>query len=117
MGQKDNYLNLRTANISLEIAEMSREDNLQMKEIALATARDSTDMRSIAVLTLVFLPPTFTATFFSTSFYDFSPGGGKIVSHFHWVYVKPEPPSNFNSLRCVRIRRYSDGMPKYFYDP
>ena len=61
MAQKDNYLNLQTANISLEIAEMSRDDNLQMKEIALAAQKDSKDMRSVAVLTLIFLPPTFTA--------------------------------------------------------
>ncbi|KIW04406.1 hypothetical protein, variant [Verruconis gallopava] len=86
MGQKDNYLNLRTANVSLKIAEMSREDNLQMKKIAESTARDSTDMRSIAMLTMIYLPPTFTATFFSTSFFDFSPRNEKLVSWWYWVY-------------------------------
>jgi hypothetical protein len=61
MGQRDNFLNLETANTSKEIAELSRKDNLQMKNIALATQRDSTDMRSISVLTGLFLPATFVA--------------------------------------------------------
>lgn len=47
IAQKDNWLNLRTSNIS--------------KDIALSTQRDSTDMRSIAVVTLIFFPTTFVA--------------------------------------------------------
>lgn len=89
MAQHDNYLNLRTANTSIEIAKFGRQDNqqmkeiaelsrndnlqmkkiaqlshndnLQMKEISLAAQRDSSDMRAIAVLTLIFLPATFVA--------------------------------------------------------
>lgn len=50
------------------IAELSRKDNqlmLQIAEdsraVALATARDSAAMRVIAIVTIVFLPATFTA--------------------------------------------------------
>jgi hypothetical protein len=47
IAQKDNFLNLRTADTSVRIAEASRQD--------------STAMRSISVVTLLFLPATFVA--------------------------------------------------------
>jgi hypothetical protein len=69
------------------------------KSVALATARDSAAMRVIAVVTILFLPATFTAvsnllticsliatklflqTFFSTTFFDFKPKGpNRVVS-------------------------------------
>lgn len=52
------------------------------------TARDSTDMRIIAAVTLIFLPGTFTATLFSTSFFSFqTPDHPRVVSHWIWLYV------------------------------
>lgn len=43
-------------------------------------------MRTITAITLIFLPGTFVATFFSTTFWDFSPdNGGAKVSY--WVYL------------------------------
>ncbi|KAH7163590.1 hypothetical protein B0J13DRAFT_538875 [Dactylonectria estremocensis] len=57
-------------------------------EIALATKRDSRYMRSIAVLTMVFLPGTFLAGVFSMTFFDWnSEGGGVVVSGYVWVYA------------------------------
>lgn len=47
MAQRDNWLNLQTSKTS--------------KDIALSTQKDSTDMRSIAVVTLIFFPATFVA--------------------------------------------------------
>src|SRR4051794_2668467 len=52
------------------------------------TARDSTDMRIIAAVTLIFLPGTFTATLFSTTFFNFqhTVPDSRIVSGWIWLY-------------------------------
>ncbi|CAN9088031.1 unnamed protein product [Alternaria alternata] len=48
--------------------------------------RYGADMRLITAITLIFLPGTFVATFFSTTFWDFSPDnkGTKVT---YWVYL------------------------------
>ncbi|KAI1655239.1 hypothetical protein F4813DRAFT_368192 [Daldinia decipiens] len=58
-------------------------------EIALATGRDSRHMRSIAVVTMVFLPGTFCASVFSMQFFNWFPGddGNTMVSRYFWIYV------------------------------
>ncbi|KAI3540130.1 hypothetical protein CABS02_11176 [Colletotrichum abscissum] len=57
-------------------------------DIATATGRDSRQMRSIAVVTMVFLPGTFFATLFSMSFFNWSPDDSQssVVSSYIWVY-------------------------------
>ncbi|KAL6404353.1 uncharacterized protein AUP68_13745 [Ilyonectria robusta] len=64
MAQRDNALNLKTTE---------------------AAIRDSSDMRAIAWVTLAFLPATFVATFFSTSFFSFGQDGRR-VSDLVWIY-------------------------------
>ncbi|KAF3059977.1 hypothetical protein GL218_05118 [Daldinia childiae] len=58
-------------------------------EIALATGRDSRHMRSIAVVTMVFLPGTFCASVFSMQFFNWFPGddGNTVVSRYFWIYI------------------------------
>ena len=83
------------AHASLKIAEATRLDNLAMKAIAadshvvaLASLRDSAEMRSISIVTMLFLPGTFVATLFSTSFFNFQPNrGNPVVSRWIWIYV------------------------------
>lgn len=53
-------------------------------EIAFDTKRDSQHMRSIALLTMVFLPGTFLASVFSMSFFDWKEGAS--VSSYIWIY-------------------------------
>ncbi|KAF1850221.1 uncharacterized protein K460DRAFT_12379 [Cucurbitaria berberidis CBS 394.84] len=49
--------------------------------------RYGADMRLITAITLIFLPGTFVATFFSSSFWDFAPGNtGSKVSGWVWLY-------------------------------
>ncbi|OHW97445.1 hypothetical protein CSPAE12_03889 [Colletotrichum incanum] len=57
-------------------------------DIAIATGRDSRQMRSIALVTMVFLPGTFFATLFSMTFFNWSPdeGGKSLVSGYIWIY-------------------------------
>ncbi|KAI0838814.1 hypothetical protein F5Y06DRAFT_266613 [Hypoxylon sp. FL0890] len=57
-------------------------------EIALATGRDSRHMRTISIVTMVFLPGTFFASVFSMQFFNWIPGNdGTVVSHYLWIYV------------------------------
>jgi hypothetical protein len=94
IGQKDNRLNIETAAASHQIAELSLRHNSAMKDmaedsrhIAMLTRKDSTDMRIIAVVTLLFLPGTFIATFFSADFFNFLPDAQEqIVSKWVWLY-------------------------------
>ncbi|KAI5460791.1 hypothetical protein BGZ63DRAFT_414903 [Mariannaea sp. PMI_226] len=56
-------------------------------EIALATKSDSNYMRSIALLTMVFLPGTFLAGVFSMTFFNWNSDDGPGVSGYFWVYI------------------------------
>ncbi|KAH8797865.1 hypothetical protein F5884DRAFT_150161 [Xylogone sp. PMI_703] len=76
------------------ITELSRQDNrlmLQIAEdsraVALATARDSAAMRVIAAVTILFLPATFTSTFFSMTFFNFLDGDKPQASPWISIYV------------------------------
>lgn len=91
IAQKDNRLNHSATRASCQIASDSRR-------IAILTRRDSTDMRIIAAVTLIFLPGTFVATVFSTGLFDWGHGGppsagsggdggsGTMISRYIWVY-------------------------------
>ncbi|KAF2685942.1 hypothetical protein K458DRAFT_365146 [Lentithecium fluviatile CBS 122367] len=56
--------------------------------IALETRRDSAAMKTIAVLTILFLPGTFVATLFSMDMFQWQPDNGAepTVSKMFWVY-------------------------------
>ncbi|KAK3324958.1 hypothetical protein B0H66DRAFT_107998 [Apodospora peruviana] len=73
ISQRDSRNHMALARTTRRLAELSR--------------KDSTDMRVISAVTLVFLPATFTSTFFSASFFNFQPGGGgDHVSVWIWLY-------------------------------
>jgi len=100
IAQRDNWLNNQLASATLKTAEATRSDNLAMKAIAedsriianeskfmaKESLRKNDSMRSIAVVTMLFLPATFIATLFSTTFFNFQSGKGPIVSHWIWLY-------------------------------
>ncbi|KAH8811205.1 hypothetical protein F5884DRAFT_854565 [Xylogone sp. PMI_703] len=74
MGRADMKINTTISKSSLEIAEESKKDGQRM--------------RSIAVLTMIFLPATFVATVFSMTFFNWSPEQGqKIMSPYIWIYI------------------------------
>ncbi|KAF2162108.1 hypothetical protein M409DRAFT_27489 [Zasmidium cellare ATCC 36951] len=65
---------------NLEIAEASR----RMAAFALS---DNASMKTIAIMTMVFLPGTAVASFFSMSMFDWgAQGGGEIASRWLWVF-------------------------------
>jgi hypothetical protein len=94
IAQRDNALSIQMAEASLRIAELTRLDNLAMKNIAedskavaVNSLRRNVTMQTIAVVTMLFLPATFIATLFSTSFFNFQASDGPVVSRWVWLYV------------------------------
>ncbi|QIW97052.1 hypothetical protein AMS68_002570 [Peltaster fructicola] len=95
IAQRDNKTTIELAKINRRIAEETRKDNLLNIEIAKSTAQvaeetrqDSAAMKTIAVLTLTFLPGTGIASFFSmNNMFNFNPDEGEsIVSGWIWLY-------------------------------
>ncbi|RYN34544.1 hypothetical protein AA0119_g12375 [Alternaria tenuissima] len=80
IAQRDSATSLRLASTSTSLAQSSQS-------VAISTSRDSAVMRIIAAITIFFLPATFTATFFSTTFFSFNDDlGGRIYSQWIWLY-------------------------------
>jgi hypothetical protein len=78
----------------------------QHHHIARMTKDDSVVIRSVSLLTMIFLPGTFVATLFSTSFFDFTNG-----QYFHATIQS----SGLLKLRCAGgIGRVSNHIWVYF---
>lgn len=78
--QHNQQVNLEIGRANVEIAESSRR-------IAEATMSDSASMKTIAILTMVFLPGTAVASFFSINMFNWSPSSGQgVVSRYLWIY-------------------------------
>ncbi|KAK3711955.1 hypothetical protein LTR37_009267 [Vermiconidia calcicola] len=94
IAQRDNALNIQLAQSSRKIAEESRRDNLLNIEIAKATAQvaeetrqDSAAMKTIAIMTLTFLPGAAVASFFGMGMFNWWPGDDQpIASPYVWVF-------------------------------
>ncbi|KAH8904144.1 hypothetical protein BR93DRAFT_971214 [Coniochaeta sp. PMI_546] len=69
----------RDSKVSINVAEQSHK-------IAETTREDSRMVRSIAVVSFLFLPATFVAAILSTGLVDFQPDE-LVVSKYWWVYV------------------------------
>ncbi|KAI0188201.1 hypothetical protein EV127DRAFT_513225 [Xylaria flabelliformis] len=75
IGREDTFTNIQIAHNGLKVAQHTR--------------RDSELMKSIALLTMVFLPATFVATLFSMGIFEWKGMHGEIlsVSPYIWLYV------------------------------
>ncbi|KAF2465717.1 uncharacterized protein BDR25DRAFT_306502 [Lindgomyces ingoldianus] len=77
----DNSVNLHLSKINTQLARTSTDLTQDMR-------RDSSQMRSIALLTMVFLPLSTVATVFSTTFFDWNATADKtVVSGYIWIFV------------------------------
>jgi len=75
----DSIVNLRESTISTMLAA-------QQKRLAEVTRRDGASMKTLAFLGSLFLPGTFLASIFSTTFFDFGGGMDGSVSNGLWIY-------------------------------
>ncbi|RDA83009.1 hypothetical protein CP532_4401 [Ophiocordyceps camponoti-leonardi (nom. inval.)] len=73
-----NIMSQREARLNLEIAG-------EQRRIAHASKRDSTAMKTISLMGALFLPGTYLASVFSTSFFDFKPTSSRVASDL-WIY-------------------------------
>ncbi|KAJ3567048.1 hypothetical protein NPX13_g6906 [Xylaria arbuscula] len=84
-------INAQAQTVYCLIASQDQVSNMSIagasRDIALMTARDGATMRVIAAVTILFLPATFVATLFSTSFFNFQDTSGPRVSGWVWIYV------------------------------
>jgi hypothetical protein len=77
--------------ISIEIADASRA-------IAAESKRDSTAMKTIAAVTMVFLPGTFVASLFSTPLFHWDKNSGFGVASQIWIYWAITIPVTFLTI-------------------
>ena len=77
--QLNNLINRDEIKLSHELAKDS-------KLIALASKRDSTSMKTLAAVTVVFLPGTFVATLFSMNMFDWRADDDSVVASRFWIY-------------------------------
>ncbi|GES64126.1 hypothetical protein ATEIFO6365_0008019600 [Aspergillus terreus] len=73
------------------MAEHSNEENHQVKDIAEASQRDSEAMKTIAIMTMFYLPASFVATLFSMGIFNFDFENGRkgtiSLSTSWWIYA------------------------------
>ncbi|KAK8012559.1 hypothetical protein PG991_009934 [Apiospora marii] len=82
-----NYIARKDIKTNLEIAESTMNTTNLTVDISKAAQRDSSHMRSIAVLTMAFLPGTFVATVFSMTFFDWQGDTESMLSPYIWIFV------------------------------
>ncbi|CZR67448.1 uncharacterized protein PAC_17347 [Phialocephala subalpina] len=68
--------------------------------IAKATLRDSSSMKTIAAMTLIFLPATFICSFFSMNFFDWRAGPSEDIVVSLWVYFVVAVPLTIVVISC-----------------
>ncbi|KAK4160434.1 hypothetical protein QBC43DRAFT_325516 [Cladorrhinum sp. PSN259] len=77
-----------TLSAQLSWNQIGYQDTQTNLKIATATRQDSKSMRSIAFLTMFFLPATFLASVFSMTFFKWDASDGeKVVSPYIYIYV------------------------------
>ncbi|TWU76409.1 hypothetical protein ED733_006785 [Metarhizium rileyi] len=71
--------------VTLAFNKVSQEDSNVSVQIAHYTRNDSAAMRTIAAVTMLFLPATFISAIFSTSFFNSEGGNWKVSGEF-WIF-------------------------------
>ncbi|KAF6790675.1 hypothetical protein CSOJ01_14532 [Colletotrichum sojae] len=95
------------AQIDIIYSKMAQEDNVLNARMAVASSRDSSSMKALAVITAIFLPGEFLGTLFGMSMFDWQASGEDaagdaspadsgtstnpkdpipVLSHLFWVY-------------------------------
>ncbi|KAI1434574.1 hypothetical protein GGR50DRAFT_391623 [Xylaria sp. CBS 124048] len=99
---------------SMRCRSVSNDKRL-LNEIQLAfntvAQHDASTSLKVAVVALIFLPPTFVSAIFSMSFFNFSPDKGWFISDKFWLYwVFAVPTTIVTAAGWYYLRRY--GMPE-----
>ncbi|KAF7507982.1 hypothetical protein GJ744_009879 [Endocarpon pusillum] len=91
--QRDQDIRLQIARYSRQIAIESRRDQAVSLDIAQASKaiarqsrKDSSSMKTIAAVTISFLPGTFVASFFAMPLFEWDSDNSRVVSPQIWIY-------------------------------
>lgn len=99
--------------IQLAFNTVAQYDSSLSVKIGEAAKIDSAAMKTISLLTLAFLPPTFICAIFSMSFFDYDSEGGWTVSSQFWMYwAFAVPLTLLTSIVCYKwqyITEFCDG--------
>ncbi|GAB1311897.1 hypothetical protein MFIFM68171_02107 [Madurella fahalii] len=76
--RQDNMTNLQLSHINTDLARANTGLSQEMK-------KDSSQMRSIALVTMIFLPISTVASIFSTTFFSWDITDGSVVSSKIWI--------------------------------
>ncbi|KAJ9616514.1 hypothetical protein H2200_000233 [Cladophialophora chaetospira] len=94
MAQAQQELSIEIARAQSRLAEDSRKDQAISLEIAEAskriaedTKRDGTSMKTLAVVTLVYLPATAVSSILAMPLFNWNAKGGAVVNPRFWIYV------------------------------
>ncbi|KAH6984188.1 hypothetical protein BKA56DRAFT_580639 [Ilyonectria sp. MPI-CAGE-AT-0026] len=68
-------------------ASINTKISIANTSIALDSKQDNAQMRSIALLTMIYLPVSAIAAIFSMGIFDWSPNSGPVVSKYIWIFV------------------------------
>ncbi|KAJ3499516.1 hypothetical protein NLG97_g265 [Lecanicillium saksenae] len=79
-------LKLQRDTLSNILAQRDARLNIEMAKIAHAGKRDSTAMKIISLMGVLFLPGSYLASIFSMTFFDFRSTGHNVSSNV-WIYV------------------------------
>lgn len=101
MANRDSTTNLQIAAESTQIAKKSAS-------IAYETRRDSAAMKTIATLTMLYLPATFVSSLLGTNLFALSTDGATgdavfVVSGLWWVYLVAAVPLTVVNLCVWRV--------------
>ncbi|KUI59157.1 hypothetical protein VP1G_06395 [Cytospora mali] len=95
-------------------SKMAQEDNNLNARMAVASSRDSSSMKALAVITAIFLPGEFISSLFGMSIFDWQPesNGDTVVSYRFWIYWCLTIPLTI--LILVLWRAWWVGQDRYF---
>ncbi|KAL1851337.1 hypothetical protein Daus18300_012583 [Diaporthe australafricana] len=106
--------------VDIIYSKMAQEDNNLNARMAVASSRDSSSMKALAVITAIFLPGEFMSSLFGMSIFDWQPGGSddgsgggdSVVSWRFWIYWCITIPLTIGIL--VSWRAWWVGQDRYF---
>ncbi|OLN87950.1 hypothetical protein CCHL11_00123 [Colletotrichum chlorophyti] len=82
------------AQIDIIYSKMAQEDNVLNARMAVASSRDSSSMKALAVITAIFLPGEFLGTLFGMSMFDWQASGEDAADDN--LVVSPDPGTSTN---------------------
>jgi hypothetical protein len=107
IAQREQVLSRQLTKASLQLGEATRQ-------IAEDSKRDSTSMKAIAAVTMLFLPGTFVASLFAMPIFSWNAtAGNDVISHRIWVYWAVTIPLTLITFGCFLLWDHLMNKPRY----